>query len=99
MYSRKQVERFIRDAWHFGSDDNGTEEHKGPDKFIRDKLPVKVVIEARVECLVHLEEGETENDLKERLVDIYLHGFDKDGEGRLNKEDRGVDFSTVTVVE
>lgn len=56
---------------------------------------VRIKITAIVETTVTLNEGETIENLKQRNVDIYLHG---EGEnGHRNKVDLGSDFGGVRI--
>ena len=57
---------------------------------------VKIIIVTKVITEVQLEDGETLQDLKNRKVDIYLHGQGEDG--HINKVDLGGD-ATIEILK
>lgn len=58
---------------------------------------VNVLITAKVKTTVTLAEGETINNVKDRFVDIYLHGAGE--HGCINKEDLGADSIVIDILE
>jgi hypothetical protein len=64
-------------------------------QIISQPTEVNVKITVTVETTIKLEDGETVEDVKGRLCDIYLHGAGE--EGYANKEDLGGD-STITII-
>lgn len=59
---------------------------------------VPVRIHASVSTMVNLDGGESPSDLKNRAVDIFLHGAGE--QGHINKEDMGADsYRIVTNAE
>ena len=57
---------------------------------------VEVKITASIVTEIELEKGETVQDVKNRWVDIYLHGAGDDGSA--NKVDLGCDEHSVKVL-
>ncbi|MCP3921312.1 MAG: hypothetical protein GY714_01875 [Desulfobacterales bacterium] len=60
-----------------------------------EEITIKIV--AEVKTIVTLEEGETLEDVKNRFVDIYLHGAGE--HGYQDKEDLGADKIEITIVD
>lgn len=54
-----------------------------------------VLIQATVTAKIELGHGETEADLKNRDIDIYIHGAD----GHQDKEDLGIDQGSIHILE
>jgi len=60
-------------------------------------MKVKIKITATVTATVELDKNETIENIKERYVDIYLHGYGE--KGHIDKIDLGSDSVNIEILD